>query len=335
MTKGPPGWHRVDRGNRPAADDQAAMARRAVHAPAPRPDPGASWRSAASSLTAPASPAPNSSKRVKKTGGNGRGMARFAAQKIADDYVALCKNPAKDLKRWLAEDKKRPVGKGRRFQSTITNQREDHDQIANQTRNEKTSGLCGDALPTVRNGMDAQGGKGRRSHGVLARSRSRLGRYDALRQVRGEGPVAAGAEHRATNAHARTRAGPGRYDVLRLVRTPHNASNERGTASAAGHGSNAAPDLSHLGAERSAIRSLYAAKIEIMRRSLPRHEIAVAIRALRDEQRAATRALTVRKQSTLRAWRERRDAERFSAKQSGQTERAQETARAPPEAKPS
>lgn len=180
-----------------------------------------------------------------------------------------------------------------------------------------------------------QGERGRHSHGVLARSRSRPGRYDALRQVRGEGPVAAGAQYQATQAHARARAGPGRYDVLRLVRTPRDAGNDRRAASVTGHGSSTAPELSHLGAERSAIRSLYAAKIEIMRRSLPRHEIAAAIRALRDEQRAATRALTVRKQSTLRAWRERRDAERFSAKQSGQTERAQETARAPPEAKPS
>ncbi len=156
-----------------------------------------------------------------------------------------------------------------------------------------------------------------------------------MRQVRGEGPVAAGAQHRTTQAHARVRAGPGRYDVLRLVRTPHDAGIDRGAASVTGNGGSAAPDLSHLGAERSAIRSLYAAKIEIMRRSLPRHEIAAAVRAIIDERRAATRALTVRKQSTLRAWRERRDAERFSEKQAQQAERAQESARPPPEAKPS
>jgi len=113
--------------------------------------------------------------------------------------------------------------------------------------------------------------------------------------------------------------------VLRIVRA------ERvGTE----HGINAtaSPDLSFLGS-RSVIRSLYAAKIEIMRRSLPRHEIAAAIRALRDEQHAAMRALTTRKQSTLRAWRELRDAEPFSGR-IARRRNERENARAPPEATP-
>jgi hypothetical protein len=272
-------------------------------------------------------PAPRAAgmKRVRKGGGDSRGMARFTAQNIADDYVALCKNPAKDLKRWLAEDKKRPVRRGRRFQSTRTNQRGDHDQIANQTRNEKTQGLRGNTLPPVRDGLDANWQEWRIAHGVLARSRGRLGRYDALRQVRGEGAagIAAAAEHRAANTNARSGTGPGRYDVLRLVRPERDAGINRGAGHDA-HGSSDAtgpPDLSSLGA-RSAIRSLYAAKIEIMHRHLPRHEIAAAVRALRDEQHGAMRALSARKQSTLCAWRERRDAARFSEKLrlSGQAE---------------
>jgi len=91
-------------------------------------------------------------------------------------------------------------------------------------------------------------------------------------------------------------------------------------------------DLPFLGA-RSAIRSLYEAKIEITRRSLPRHEIAAAVRALRDEQHAAVRALTAQKQSTLRAWRERLDAERFGDR-IVRRRNEWENARAPPEATP-
>ena len=36
------------------------------------------------------------------------------------DYLALCRNPRKDLKRWLAEDKKRPGATGRGVRSPLT-----------------------------------------------------------------------------------------------------------------------------------------------------------------------------------------------------------------------
>ena len=46
---------------------------------------------------------------------------------------------------------------------------------------------------------------------------------------------------------------------------------------------------------------------------MPRREIAAAVRALIDQQRAALRALTERRHATLRAWRERRITERVGA----------------------
>ena len=304
------------------------MPRRATYSRTVQPQSraGTAWRSAATATTSPVPRDwPKPGKRVRKGSGDARGMARFTAKNLADDYVTLCKSPTKDLTRWLAEDPRRPTGRRRQFQST-TNKTEDHDQIANQTRNEKTQGLRGDTLPPVRGGMDAPGERGWRAHGVLARSRTRFGRYDALRQVRGERPaVAAGAKHHAISIHARPRADPGRYDVLRLARA-EPVGVDAGS-------SGASPlDLPFLGA-RSAIRSLYEAKIEITRRSLPRHEIAAAVRALRDEQHAAVRALTAQKQSTLRAWRERLDAERFGDR-IVRRRNEWENARAPPEATP-
>jgi hypothetical protein len=75
---------------------------------------------------------------------------------------------------------------------------------------------------------------------------------------------------------------------------------------------------------RSAIHAFYGAKIEATRRSLPGREIAAAIRAIRDERRAAMRALAARKQAVFLGLRERRRIERFGERM------AQQLARAPP-----
>lgn len=66
--------------------------------------------------------------------------------------------------------------------------------------------------------------------------------------------------------------------------------------------------------ERTALRALYAAKVEATQRCLPQREIAAAVRAVIDDERAAMRALMERQQAAQRAIRERRQAERFSAR---------------------
>jgi hypothetical protein len=115
------------------------------------------------------------------------------------------------------------------------------------------------------------------------------------------------------------RACLGRYDELRPVRaetdgvSPHRASD-------------GAPDLS-FGAERDAIHVLYGAKIEATRRSLPGRDIAAAVRAILDDQRAALWAVTVRQILAKTAWRERRANDRHAGIV------AQQNARAPPESR--
>jgi hypothetical protein len=78
---------------------------------------------------------------------------------------------------------------------------------------------------------------------------------------------------------------------------------------------------------KDAILQLYAAKIELTRRSLPRSQVADAIRAIIDEQRAALRALTLRRILAKTARRERRAIEHHA------DYLARQNARAPPESR--
>ncbi|WP_156964693.1 hypothetical protein [Methylocapsa aurea] len=220
-------------------------------------DAGAAFRIAARSLMRRGEAAPRPRKRVK-TGGDDKGGKRYAARSLAADYLKLCHDPVKDLRRWLAEDKKKAGGTGRRFQPT-RREGHDHAQDAKQTRVAEAHGLRSQSLPDMRGGLDADGKRGRDADGVPARPRACAGGYDGLRPVRGEG----------TGLASRS-----------------------GIASAQG--------LSFAG-EGAGIRALYGAKIEATRRSLPAREIAAAVRALLDEQRAAFRALAERRQAETAA----------------------------------
>jgi len=113
------------------------------------------------------------------------------------DYLELCRNPRKDLKRWLAEDKKKAGGVGRRYQSTAAREK-NHAYNATQTRLADTHGLRRQSLPDVRVRLDADGQRRRHGDRVFARSRTGAGRYDQLRSVRGEGTGL--ASHRASDA---------------------------------------------------------------------------------------------------------------------------------------
>jgi hypothetical protein len=245
----------------------------------------ATFRKAARAAANREQPTPR--KRRKKGRSDGD---RFTSRKLATDYVNLCQHPIGDLRRWLAEDKKRAGGQGRQIEATTTKGGTTRDWAYNATKNAPLAyadGLCRHSLQLLRGGLDAH------------------------RQGRGQ----------ADNLFARSRAGSGRYDTLRPVRTEADAA-----TLAPRDGGRSAPDLS-FGAERDAIHALYGAKIEATRRSLPRGQVADAIRAIIDEQRAALRAVTLRRILAKTARRERRATGRHAAFL------AQQNARAPPESR--
>jgi hypothetical protein len=244
----------------------------------------ATFRKAARAAANREQPTPR--KRRKKGRSDGD---RFTSRKLATDYVNLCQHPIGDLRRWLAEDKKRAGGQGRQIEAT-TKGGTTRDWAYNATKNAPLAyadGLCRHSLQQLRGGLDAH------------------------RQGRGQ----------ADNLFARSRAGSGRYDALRPVRTEADAA-----SLAPRDGGRAAPDLS-FGAERDAIHALYGAKIEATRRSLPRGQVADAVRAIIDERRAALGAVTLRRILAKTARRERRATGRHAAFL------AQQNARAPPESR--
>jgi len=214
-------------------------------------------------------PAPK--KRRKTQQGDGD---RFTARNFAADYLRLCQNPTKDLRRWIAEDKKKGFGSGRRIETTARRETTHaHDAIKNPPLADADR-LCRQPLQQLRGGLDAHG------------------------RERGQ----------ADNLFARSRAGPHRYDGLRSVRGQADAGSLGPLAD-----DRAGPDLSFRD-ERSALSSLYAGKIEVLKRNLPAREIAAAIRALLDERSAAFRALGERRQAAA-TLSERRAAERFAERE--------------------
>ena len=61
--------------------------------------------------------------------------------------------------------------------------------------------------------------------------------------------------------------------------------------------------------EEVALRQYFRARVEILQRTTPRRDVAAAVRALRDEQQSAMRALTARQKSMAKALRALRDQE--------------------------
>jgi len=223
---------------------------------------------------------------VRRRRKTGRGDSdRFAAGNMAADYLALCQNPLKDLKRWAAEDKKNPLLRWRSYRSTAGGEK-NYEHTTTQTGLEHAHGLRRKSLPPVRGWMDTDQHRGRRSHRVLARPRTGSSRYGELQSLRGEGT---GITSNLDDANA-----------------------ERLSSRAS----------------RSAIGMLYAVKIEATRRSLPRREIAAAIRAICDDRRAALRAIGERQQARMRYLGDRRARERLNARL------ARRDANAPPEIRP-
>jgi len=218
------------------------------------------FKAAARSLISPERIELRPTKRTKGKGDSGGD--RYAASKLAADYVNLCQHPLKDLRRWIAEDRKNAGGAGRRLQPT-TSKGENHAHDKTQTVLADAHGLRRQPLPQLRGGLDAHGQRGRGVDGVPARPRTSAGRYDGLRQVREEGR-SAGLNRDHARGDALTRA-------------------------------------SSFEGERAVMRAFYGAKIEATRNSVPSREIAAAIRALLDEWSVSSRALVERQQARATA----------------------------------
>jgi hypothetical protein len=134
-----------------------------------------------------------------KRGEGGQSGARFTARNLADDYLRLCHAPLKDLKRWLAEDKKHKGhagGQARRDAGLLrTGGMNDADTQRAAIGMGHGERLRAVALHELRGGLDAYRGGRRHADGLLAGSRARLGRYDGLLTLRSAetGRVAGGA----------------------------------------------------------------------------------------------------------------------------------------------
>ncbi len=110
----------------------------------------------------------------------------MTAKGIVEDYLKLCRNPAADVMRWIAEDKK---FRGSRQTVPPLTKGGQHAAHTQSTANlvAEANRLCGRSLPELRDGLDADGGGGQRVDGLSARSRAGLGGDDGLRLLRSEG----------------------------------------------------------------------------------------------------------------------------------------------------
>jgi hypothetical protein len=110
---------------------------------------------------------------------------------LTDSFVVLCRDPLRDLPRWLAEHKSNPKTLG--HTQPLTARIDDARAEDSSPGVAAADGFRRDALHQLRGGMDAQG-QDRVSHGLPSQSRTGAGGDDELRSLRaaGEGASATG-----------------------------------------------------------------------------------------------------------------------------------------------
>ena len=133
-------------------------------------------------------------------------------------------------------------------------------------------GLRGQPLPPMQNGLDAGGHRGRGNYRLPARPGAGARGYDALRPVRGATNAGLATDHRADFAEAAQA-----FNRLQGV-----------------------------------VRGFYRAKIDTLRRSLPGRDLAAAVRAVIDDERAALRALAASRIASRAALDVRQATERLA-----------------------
>ncbi len=108
----------------------------------------------------------------------------MTAKGIVEDYLKLCRNPAKDLKRWIAEDKTARGAPEAIYSLTKGGEHADTQGTAIVVA--EADRLRRQPLPELRDGLDADGRGRQRVDDVPARSRAGAGEHDGVRQVRAE-----------------------------------------------------------------------------------------------------------------------------------------------------
>jgi hypothetical protein len=176
---------------------------------------------------------------------------------LAADYLALCRNPLNDIRRWVLETGKTFKGRSP-FKPPI--RRSAHAQSPSPSLAVRADGFRVDTLHAMHSRLDPLRG-GRQSYRLSSRPRSGPAEYDELRSLR-----AARGETASSEAGC----------------LPHSAT------------ANSVAPSSSLAAELAAAKGYYASRIAAARQSLSPTEIAAAIQAIQNEQTLASRAIIQR-----------------------------------------
>jgi hypothetical protein len=185
------------------------------------------WSEAAQTQTARISGQPPPRRKAGSGKGGGRLPVRvgnrrqqLAAADLVEDYLRLCRDPARDLDKWLAGDKRNRGKVTPRAPPAATREQDERQSnlpVAHRQR------LRGQTLPVVQDRLDPDRQGWRDYHGLPARHGAGIGRYDRLRQVRAEGrsarvapapgdaaPPALQYQHQRQHWHRATAAGRAR-----------------------------------------------------------------------------------------------------------------------------
>ncbi len=188
----------------------------------------------------------------KNKGFLNRRRGRLTTRGLVDDYLTLCRNPMKDLRRWVGETN--PTSRTRSSRTTL----------ASTTPHAQN--------PSSRLALRADGFRDHPLHEM----RSRLDT----------------ARHGWSDRHplpSRPGAGADGYDRLRPLPAAGGASGAHVSGGEGAEGQ-VAPAAS-LSSELGAARSYYASRIAVARQSLRPSELAAAIRAIKDQQTLAIRSI--------------------------------------------
>jgi hypothetical protein len=167
------------------------------------------FKAAARSVAKRSAPIPRRGRKARRGGGSG--ACNFTTGALAEDYLRLCRDPLRDLQRWMDEDKKR--GRAGRGVQLITRRGEDAAKDTTTATNylAQADRLRGQPLHAVQGRLDKDRPGGRSSDSVPARPRAGADRYDGLQQVRADSRAAAGLGRVASDAFS--------SDARRLFRT--------------------------------------------------------------------------------------------------------------------
>ena len=232
----------------------------------------AGFRATARSFTRREPPAPKPRKRVR-SGGDGRGYGKGAAGGLVQDYLELCRDPLKDLRRWAAEDKR--FGRAPRgFQSVFV------------LRATPDKSFIAKGDDHAHNQGRQLSGKNRRvSRPAIAGVAATAGR---------------GQEPRAELTVCLLDREP----VLAEMTDCDQVSSRKRRFERGGLVSRIGGEAGSYGAAADAINAEFAEKLDGLRRRLPRWQIPAAVRALKNARAVALQALRDQKQGERFAARE-------------------------------